>query len=132
VVGVRRILVLVVIIAAGCSGGKHSAAPSVPTTVSTAGVATGRMFITGGPPIYGSPAHNSPLPGVVEVRRPFRATVLARVTVGKSGAFRIALPAGKYQLVGHPANAGIGSFSSREFSVIVGRTTAVDLVDLAT
>jgi hypothetical protein len=127
----RASLAVVVIIVAGCTTGAHRAAPTVPITARNTGLASGRMHISGGPGVNGR-VPDSPLPGVVEVVHPFSVTVLLRVTVGKSGVFRIAVTAGKYQLVGRPTNTGIASFRSREFSVVVGHTTTVDLVDLAT
>ncbi len=96
-----------------------------------AGFAAGRMHITGGLPHRNGQTPDEPLAGIVEVHHPGDPTVLTRVTVDRTGTFRIDLPAGNYELVGRPDNTGIMSMHSREFAIDGGRTASVDLVDIA-
>jgi hypothetical protein len=96
-----------------------------------AGFAVGRMHITGGPARPNGAMPDSPIAGVVEIHHAGDNAVLERVTVGNSGRFRIDLPAGDYELIGHAPNIG-GEIDSAEFTISVGRTTPVDLVVSAT
>lgn len=102
------------------------------STTSDAGFAVGRMHITGGPRPPSGKVHDRPLPGAVEVHRAGDPIHLVTMPIGTTGQFRIELAAGTYQLVGLPANSGIDSFRSQVFTIIAGRTTPVDLVDVAT
>jgi hypothetical protein len=97
-------------------------------TAPVSGFAQGEMHIQGGP--RPGNVHDQPLPGVVVVHRLGKSEALTKVTVGSTGRFTIALPAGYYQLVGHPANTGIMSMTSKPFIVRVGEFVHVDLLEL--
>ena len=97
-----------------------------------AGFVAGEMHIRGGPPPRDGKVHDQPLPGIVEVHSSSNGVTLTHVRVGQSGGFNIDLPAGNYQVVGRPANSGIMSMTSKPFTIQVGRTVHVDLLELAT
>lgn len=145
-------ILLAAIAAFGCTSHKSASVPSAASSTTTrgatttsilpegtwtfgsggAGFAVGEMHITGGPPPRNAKQHDQPLPGIVEVHHPGEIRVLTRVTVGGSGRFNIDLPVGNYVLVGRPANRGIMSMKSAIFAIEVGRTSHVDLLELAT
>ena len=148
----RRVIgVLIAALAAcGCAAHKTAFAPNLtaPTTFQAttttiilpegtwtfgsggAGFVEGEMHLRGGPPSGGKPK-DQPVPGVVEVHHPGRARVLTKVTVGRTGRFKIALPAGNYELIGRPTNTGVMSMTSNVFVINVGQTVKVDLLELA-
>jgi hypothetical protein len=100
----RASLAVVLVVVAGCTSGSQRSAPT--TTVPTTGLVTGRMHITDGP----RPELDNSLPGVVEVHHRFKATVLIRVRVGRTGRFRIALPVGTCSAYPCPNTTRTGSF----------------------
>jgi hypothetical protein len=99
-----------------------------PTTIPGGGFAVGRMHITGGP----RPDDDQQLQGVIFVYRDGDRSLVMQAGVDVTGSFRINLPVGTYQLVAHPDLTGIAPFRSQGFRIEAGRTTAVDLVDIAT
>ena len=72
------------------------------------------------------------LPGLVVALHPGESQAVASVNVGKTGRFRIALPPGRYQLLGRPENRGIMPVTSEPFRIDAGRTVAIDLTEYAT
>jgi hypothetical protein len=104
--------------------------PTIPT-IAGDGFAVGRMHVSGGPVRRKGETPDSPVEGAVEVHHPGDAAVVARVGVDITGAFRIALAPGNYRLVARPTNP-ISPFLSSGFSIRAGKTTAVDLVAIAT
>ena len=96
-----------------------------------AGFAVGGMYITGGPKRPKGAMPDNPLAGTVEVHHPGDSTVLEKVPVDATGRYRIDLPVGDYQLIGHAPSVG-EKIDSQGFTIRVGATTSVDLVALAT
>jgi hypothetical protein len=116
--------ILAAVLVAACS--IHSSASPDPTTA-PGGVAVGIFRIMGGPPRPGHGPLDQRVPGLVVALHPGDSEPIATVNVGKTGRFRIALPPGRYQLLGRPENRGIDPLTSKAFRIEVGRTTAVDL-----
>ena len=119
--------------------------PRLPTTTATvllpegtwtfgtgpAGVAVGRMHISGGPRLRNGAEPDSPVAGAVEVHHPGDPKVLLSVGVDTTGSFRIELPPGTYRLVARPT-LRISPFQTHDFTIDAGHTTPVDLVAIAT
>jgi hypothetical protein len=115
----------------GCSG-HESVSPDPTTSTKPKGVAVGIMRITGGPRRPGHGPLDQRLPGLVVALHPGESHVVATVNVGSTGRFRIALPPGRYELLGRPENRGIMPVTSAPFQIEGGRTVAVDLTEHAT
>jgi hypothetical protein len=115
----------------GCSGHER-VSPDPTTNTKPKGVAVGVMRITGGPPERGHGPRDQRLPGLVVALHPGGSRAIASVNVGETGRFRIALPPGRYQLLGRPGNSGIMPVTSEPFRIEAGRTVAVDLTEHAT
>ncbi len=71
------------------------------------------------------------LSGTIDLVRPGESKALESVHVAANGRFRLSLPAGSYQLIGHPSNSS-DPVLSRVFVVTPGRVETVDLVEIAT
>lgn len=98
------------------------------TTIPGGGFAVGRMHVTGGP----GPGPDQQLQGEIFVYRDGDPRLVMQAGVDVTGSFRINLPVGVYELVAHPEPPGIAPFRSQGFRIEAGRTTKVDLVDIAT
>jgi len=131
------VVIGVTVLAAACSGSDHRSAPASTSARSTpevttplgsgpAGYIEGSMHAVGGT----VPGADAPLAGEVEIVRPGKTTVLTRVVVNRTGRFRVLLPEGEYEVVGH-LNNGL-TLRSAAVSVIRGRAVTVDLIEQVT